>query len=115
MTNVWIRTTLALVPLLLLLPLAAQANPPCGTMLTGMNILASIVVCPGSAYSMDNNATLNCAGNVRSALLWKKPGIHSTKWRTTSRAAQPSHGAGLSQAASGIDCTRCVNCPATLR
>ena len=41
----------------------------------------------------------------------KRPGIHSTRWRTTSRATHPSHGAGLSHAPSGTASTRCGELP----
>ena len=43
----------------------------------------------------------------------KKAGSHSTRWRTTSRATQPSHGDGFSQAPGGTASTRSVNWPAT--
>ena len=45
----------------------------------------------------------------------KNSGTQSTRWRTTSRATHPSHGAGLSQAAAGTLCTRAVNVPAMRR
>ena len=45
----------------------------------------------------------------------RKGGIQSTRWRTTSRATHPSHGAGFSHAASGTSFTRSVNRPATRR
>src|SRR4051794_4951353 len=41
------------------------------------------------------------------------PGIHSTRCRTTSRATQPSHGAGCSHASAGTASTRAVKPAAT--
>src|SRR6476619_2887023 len=45
----------------------------------------------------------------------RKPGIHSTAWRITSRATQPSHGAGLSHASTGTASATLVIPPATFR
>src|SRR4051812_38025047 len=59
-----------------------------------------------------SSATDGIAGASMSHVPNKKEGTHSTRWPTTSRAIQPSHGAGLSQASSGTWTTRSVNCPA---
>ena len=44
---------------------------------------------------------------------YRKGGNHVTRWRTTSRAAQPSTGDGASHRSGGTPRTRSVNQPAT--
>ena len=62
-----------------------------------------------------SSSTDGPAGRVGPPAASKNAGTHSTRWRTTSRATQPSHGAGRSHAPSGTSSARAVNRPATRR
>jgi hypothetical protein len=70
----------------------------------------SAVHAPSGSVSTDGPA-----GSAMPAWEAKNPGTQSTRCRTTSRATQPSHGAGLSHAPSGTCATRAVNADDTFR
>src|SRR4051812_27023271 len=60
-----------------------------------------------------SSSTEGRSGHDTRAPFCRKGGTHSTRWRTTSRATQPSPGAGLSHAPAGTARTVLVNPPAT--
>jgi hypothetical protein len=62
-----------------------------------------------------SSSTAGPAGSWGPPADTKNAGTHSTMWRTTSRATQPSHGAGFSHAPSGTSRARSVKRPDTRR
>jgi hypothetical protein len=62
-----------------------------------------------------SSSTDGPAGSVIPVAPWRNAGNQSTRWRTTSRATQPSGGAGFSHAPGAVFSMVAVNAPAIPR
>jgi hypothetical protein len=108
---VWVNTS----PVTIMSTVSANGWVPNGVS-TGLAATAGSPTAPPTTACTDTHAATGSSsteGAAGNATPWapKNPGIHSVRWRTTSRAVHPSQGDGLSQAPAGTPRTRSVNWP----